>query len=333
MIVDLSTAVCRVRGCGGPASGVCINGLAFDECPNVVPAEEVKYGNIEGGRRPDFVTIGTSSALTIGEADGFMRANGGTLLALVAGPNVGKTTLSSTIYELVRRGRLPGFGFAGSETIHAFEERCFLSRTASMADTPDTVHTPASADVSFLHLGLALDDGRRADLLLSDRSGEHFEEALDQPDSFASFVELVRADAVLLLVDAERLEGNHQAEFARIRKLLLAMSYTGVLLGKIICLVVTKTDKLATNVQRSNVEARAQRLMEEIGRRIPSAQTHLQFTACRATPGHATIGEGVAELMAASMPAVPIRSFKTTLWNPDDGGTALDRLMHGLGID
>lgn len=329
--MDVPTAVCRLPGCGGPSSSVCINGLAFDECPNVRPEAEVEVTSGSSEPAPDVVSTGRSAALSLAEADAFLRSDGGTLLAVIAGPDVGKTTLIATIYELARRGGLQGLGFAGSETIRGLEERCFLSRAASERDEADTQRTPTGVGVVFVHLRLALPGGRRMNLLLSDRSGEHFDDAVDEPGRFGEFVELRRADGILLLLDAERLERSHHAEIANVRKLMLAMSHAELLTGRAIHLVITKADRLDGEARFAVVNQRAQALVDEFGRRFSSVVVRLHFTFCRAAAGSSTFGRGVGELVIANVPAEIPRRFVTKLFSPTGGGgTALDRLMHAV---
>ena len=329
MTVELTNAVCRLPGCGGPASGVCINQLAFDECPDVIAvedAEEVEAPPAAGGQ--ETVSTGRTGVLSIEEADAFLRSQGGLMLAVVAGPDAGKTTLAATIYDLVRRGRLDGFGFAGTETVKGFEERCFDSRVASGQDEASTLRTPRGAPLVFVHLRIAVPDGRHFNFLLSDRSGEHFERALDAPSRFAGFPEISRADAILLLVDSGKLVSGHQAEIAHMRKLILAIAHAGFLSGKAVHLVVTKVDRLRNEAQRTLVEQRAGVIADEVRRRGNDSLVEVHLTACRARRGSSTFGEGIHRLLEANVPAIRERPFATKSWTPGDGGTPLDRLLH-----
>ena len=61
------------------------------------------------------------------EADAFLRMRRAQVIALVGGNDVGKTTLLASLYELAHRDMLRDCRFAGSETLRAFEARCFLS--------------------------------------------------------------------------------------------------------------------------------------------------------------------------------------------------------------
>lgn len=331
-MIDLATAICRLPGCGGPVSGVCINQLPFDECPDVIPAvgadeeeEDEVLPTSEAGS--DLVSTGRTGVFSIAEADAFLRANGGVVLAVVAGPEVGKTTLASAIYELLHRGRLEGFGFAGSETIKGLEERCFDARVASDQEKASTLRTPRAAPLIFVHLRIAVPDGREVDVLLSDRSGEHFDRALNAPAEFEDFKETERADAILLLVDGENLVTNHQVEIARLRKLVMALSQAGHLARKTVHLVLTKADLINGEAQLTLIEQRAKVIAEDIQRRSEGTAVQIHLTACRAKKGQSTFGQGVHGLLKATLPPVITRTFTTTFWHPGSGGTPLDRLM------
>ena len=184
--MDLDAYTCRVPGCKGPRSGVCINGLSFDECPDVIPIEDaVQTEDVRAiaetlPNAGEMVQTGGVSSLDAAACDALLRARGGTVVGVVAGPEVGKTTMIATMYELIHRGRMPAFRFAGSETLRGYEERCHLARMASNGVSSDTPRTPTSAKLSFTHLRLATSSGIK-DVIFSDRSGEHFDNVLASP--------------------------------------------------------------------------------------------------------------------------------------------------------
>jgi energy-coupling factor transporter ATP-binding protein EcfA2 len=126
---------------------------------------------------------------------------------VVAGPvGSGKTTLLTSLYELFQWNRVPEYMFAGSETFPAFEERCYLSRTASEnveAETARTIYDPVP---TYLHLRVAAAKPPRrfTDLLLTDVSGEMFEHARDSTGACKELTFLRRARNFLLLLDSKR---------------------------------------------------------------------------------------------------------------------------------
>lgn len=127
-------------------------------------------------------------------------------LVVVAGPvGCGKTTLLTSLYELFQWGPVSGYSFAGSNTLPAFERRCYLSRTASERLEPDTERTPFG-EVRYLHLRVCPEDfSREIDFLFTDVSGETFERARDSTAECQQLTFLRQADHFLLLLDSEKL--------------------------------------------------------------------------------------------------------------------------------
>lgn len=127
-------------------------------------------------------------------------------LIVVAGPvGCGKTTLLTSLYELFQWGPVAGFWFAASNTLPAFERRCYFSRTASERAEPDTERTPFG-EVRYLHLRVCPEDfSREIDFLFTDVSGETFERARDSTVECQQLTFLKQADHFLLLFDTEKL--------------------------------------------------------------------------------------------------------------------------------
>jgi energy-coupling factor transporter ATP-binding protein EcfA2 len=126
---------------------------------------------------------------------------------VIAGPvGSGKTTLVTSLYELFQWNKVPDYMFAGSDTLPAFEERCYLSRTASEnteADTPRTIYDPVP---TYLHLKTCSAKPPRqfSELLFTDVSGEMFEHAKDSTDACKELTFLRRAHHFVLLLDSKR---------------------------------------------------------------------------------------------------------------------------------
>ena len=83
---------------------------------------------------------------------------------------------------------MSGYAFAWSDTLPAFERRCYLSRIASERSMQDTERTPYG-EVRYLHLRVSGQDLAlgELDLLFTDVSGESSERArdstLDMPEA------------------------------------------------------------------------------------------------------------------------------------------------------
>ena len=88
--MDLDAYTCRVPGCKGPRSGVCINGLSFDECPDVIPIEDaVQTEDVRAiaetlPNAGEMVQTGGVSSLDAAACDALLRARGGTVVGVVA---------------------------------------------------------------------------------------------------------------------------------------------------------------------------------------------------------------------------------------------------------
>jgi hypothetical protein len=131
---------------------------------------------------------------------------------VLAGPtDSGKTTLLTSLYELFQWRRVEGYAFAGSNTLPALEERCYLSRRDSGNVMPHTPRTPYKGPhPEYLHLRVRHTQGLRSfrDFLFTDVSGEMFEHARDSTTECKEMTFLKRANHFLLFLDSAK--GVHQ---------------------------------------------------------------------------------------------------------------------------
>jgi hypothetical protein len=127
---------------------------------------------------------------------------------VLAGPvDSGKTTLLTSLYELFQWRKVEGYAFAGSNTLPAFEERCYLSRRDSGNVLPHTPRTPYKGpDPQYLHLRIRPTAGLRSfrDFLFTDVSGEMFEHARDSTTECKEMTFLKRANHLLLFLDSAK---------------------------------------------------------------------------------------------------------------------------------
>jgi hypothetical protein len=270
--------------------------------------EKEQEGTPEPGEAvPQTVSLPGGRALDAAACDALLRRRGGTVVSFVAAPEVGKTTLIATIYELLHRRRMADFGFAGSETLRAYEERCHLARLSSEAAAADTQRTKMGAGLLFTHLSVVTPLGMR-DVVFADRSGELFERALARPADIGGFVELHRADATILLVDLVQLLNNTHLTISALRRLFIAMDQRGMLEGRKVFLVGTKSD-LAMPTPRSRKAARElTALADELrNRAMGRFPIDAHIIACRARRGSTQIGEGLEPLLSAVLEPLPPR--------------------------
>lgn len=334
---DAARKVCQRPGCGGPESGVCIENFPFEECPHLIVLEDELAGEshavpedeaeAETGTS-DYIATSLGAALDSSQCDAFLRRSKALVVAVVAGPEVGKTTLLSTIYELARRGEIDRVEFAGSETILGFERRCHLSRASSLLSVPDTPRTRVNGP-QFLHLRLLIEE-QYVDLLMADRPGENYTKAIESPVVLGSYEEIARADHVLLLVDGERLVNNPHSTIAGTRRLFRGMLENGLHEEQQVHLVITKVD-LFVDDDLARLQASADDLRREFQGRTGRHLVHLQMTGARARAGTDSFGEGVGTLVRSLVERQEKKSFVGPL--PSEGlavTSMLDQLMRRL---
>jgi hypothetical protein len=223
---------------------------------------------------------------------------------VVAGPVMcGKTTLLTSLYELFQWGKVSDYSFAGSDTLPAFERRCYHSRTASERAVPDTERTPYG-QVRYLHLRIArgsLSEGLM-DFLFTDVSGESFERARDSIEECQHLDFLRQADHFLLLLDSEKLitkERRWQVAHDSMT-LLRSCLDSGMLDGR--CLVnvlFTKYDYFRAAEDEEHADFLGKLIIEfqtEFGKRVG----RLSFSKVAARPTQADdlgFGHGIPELL------------------------------------
>ena len=316
MISAAALGQCSQSGCDAGETGTCIENLRLEDCPHFTASATAVPEGADSVVLPtdeELVPIEGGIAMSIDVADAFLRIRQGTIVALVGGPGVGKTTLIASLYELVRLRRLGEVRFAGCDTIRAFEERCHLSRTASGREQPDTQRTPRKAPPEFLHLKLAAAIGT-IDLLLSDRTGEDYVEMLDAPSSCRDMPELMRCDCISLLVDGAQLTapGRRHIQVTRTRRLWRALAESAVLGSSWVAaqVVLTKLDILQASPEADRAAAAFDSLAADLRRDCPEQIAFSEHRiASRPTAGPLAFGVGLSELVQAWLPEPEQRKY------------------------
>jgi hypothetical protein len=130
----------------------------------------------------------------------------------------GKTTLIASLHDAFLFGPLAGFRFAGSQTLVAFEERCFESRAKSEGVEPQTPRTRYGSGQQYFHLAVQkLDDSdaRTHDILFADMSGEFYERSLHSSSEARQLQDLKRAQYFLVLLDGAKLKNSASRQTVR----------------------------------------------------------------------------------------------------------------------
>jgi len=233
-------------------------------------------------KEKDWVELPHADLLSVEDADELMRWRPANLVAVVGERDAGKTTLVAEIYERFLRAPFAGLMFAGSRTLTGFEKRCYLARLVSGAAAPDTVRTSVRQGLRFFHLGLlSVADGRRHDLLISDRAGESYRAARNDPSKASGFLELSKARTVVFALDGERVANDKIREdtTSSVRNLIRIAAETGAISPSAeVQLVTTKLDLLLREAA-----AHALRAVDDFERRMQDEHAHrfARFTAWR----------------------------------------------------
>ena len=175
-----------------------------------------------------------------------------TTLVVVGGPqSSGKSTLISSIYERLQQGPILGLHFSWSDTLMGFEKVCHEGRDESGRTSPETLHTSISAGKLYYHLRL-FDAGNESqyDLLMSDLSGENYEDTRKFAEACLRLEVLHRADHFVLLLDGERAASlsERHAALDEVITILRALHETGMLNDACnVCVVISKQDLIDEN--------------------------------------------------------------------------------------
>jgi hypothetical protein len=166
-------------------------------------------GNPEGATPPppQPLRLHSGAALKFSEIDRITRRCYTPIVFLSGETASGKTTLLGSIHDAFQFGPFADYMFAGSETLMAFEEKCFEARARSGASQAHTTRTRYEAGQEYLHLRVkAVEPGSpQRDVLFADMSGEFYERAIQSNGELTEFGILRRSDHLVLLLDGKKL--------------------------------------------------------------------------------------------------------------------------------
>ncbi len=134
------------------------------------------------------------------------------LIVLAGAEGSGKTTMLAALYEHFGRGSFAGFDFAGSRSLLGFEKICHANRVVSGGTRPTTERTIPSDEAAYYHFALreSAGDRQRRHVLLSALSGELYRWARNSREECEKLTFLHRANAIVVLVDGEKLASLDQ---------------------------------------------------------------------------------------------------------------------------
>lgn len=247
---DAPNPQCSNPDCKIASGGRCLEGFAErSECPQfgkvllIIPDSTpvVAPPARTGIRLPH------SGALAIGEATDLLSRGPCNVISLVGPFDSGKTSLIAGIYDLLQRGPVGGYAFAGSSTMHSFERACHDSRRESERSEAHMERTERG-EVLFFHIDLVNEerDAKRA-ALFGNRAGEEYTLVQDEIDLAQGYPELKRSDVLTILIDGAKLldAGERHQVRSQARMTLRAFIEVGVVPPwQRLALVLTKLDAI-----------------------------------------------------------------------------------------
>ena len=249
---------CVRADCTVAETGECLLNNDPASCPERAAVDD--GSNVDGPEKEYFPP---SRACTLADARSLMTQGYMQIVGVLGEPDAGKTACLVSLYLLLGRDRLDGFGFADSMTLRGFEEISRGARQWDRTHPPEelTDRTELTGDrsASFLHLRLVRSDGasEAVDLLMSDLPGEWTTEliAKRRVDRLAF---LKRADVIWLVIDGSEFGRPETRQLSR-HRIRLVVARLGTFLSDMkppLIFVVTRRDEGALE-QESLVELRA----------------------------------------------------------------------------
>lgn len=201
------------------------------------------------------VLLRTGAALSLEEASMVMGSSFTRLIIIAGDSDSGKSTLITCLHEKFSRGEYAGYLFAGSRTLPAFEELCHESRMISERNEPDTARTPRSKGMRFLHLLVREPSLVRPSrqILISNISGEVFEDAKDFEGDARALDFVRRADHFVLLLNGARLAdiGSRNTVVTNARMFLRRLLQAQLLgSNSLVDILISKWDLLASSATK-----------------------------------------------------------------------------------
>ncbi|WP_425399277.1 TRAFAC clade GTPase domain-containing protein [Aeoliella sp.] len=164
------------------------------------------------------VALYSGEALTIAESRQITCARETSLVVVAGSPGSGKTTLIASLFHCFQRGPFAGFMFAGSDTCIGLDRRCFLGRTISRGIEPNMERTKVGTEQRLIHFRVRSEDltEEARDVLITDISGEEYEDIRHSMDECRKFALFQRADHIVILVDGARIADSGQKHAAKV---------------------------------------------------------------------------------------------------------------------
>lgn len=294
---------CKTPGCKVSETGKCLEGFPVNECPHAMKVEGVEENALP--LSPEItdheeVAIPLGRVLSLEDATDVLISGPSRVLTIIGPSHSGKTTFSLSVYEAFQRGSFGPWNFAGSLTLPGFELRCHLSRAQSGNTKADTPRSLLGEGLGFLHLNL-FDSSERLNLLISERSGEHYERVANSVEDTKDLFEINRADYLLFFVDGEKLSDDKERHGVKTDMISIVRTLvaTGTITGAHrVAIILTKWDHVVNCLQHERTLVDFKDLIEKLHKLFHPEQDIIDLkiasrSAYINTPNHF----GVVELL------------------------------------
>jgi hypothetical protein len=306
-----STIQCANPACTAGSTGKCLEGLALEACPyygKTTKTEESHEGEVDRAERSRPLSSG--ERLDIAEANSTLRHEISRVVTIVGMVGAGKTSLIASVYDLFQTGSVDGIGFAGSKTLVAFERACHHARLVAGRFSPEEMPRTTLSEPAFFHIKVRPEAREAISILVSDRAGEYYRLAADDPTSATKLIELARADIVTVLVDGGRLLDNGDRHNVKSETELMLQ---GLIDGDVfkpnlsVALVLTKLDEVKVSKDRERAEADFDELYARLKRLFGKNFSKISSFQIAASPRHENLarGHGVPALLRFWVDTVP----------------------------
>lgn len=300
--------------------------------------DEVDIETEEEKEQPDASNLEEKYQTNSGEAldsSDFYRiaARERTKMMMLVGPVAcGKTTMETSIYQLFQRNPVNEYFFAGSKSLHGFEQRSYYTRIQSRGNTPETQRTSLDDTNVFLHLRLWNKKNEEfTNLVLADLSGESFTNSIGQVEELKQkyyFAE--RADFIVGMIDGEKLcdKKKRNSVVMELIELLRTFYDAGVLNKECILQIVISKYDLLKGVD--NPDEILEKVKRQINGCLSEAFSFIEYHKIAAMPintQHTTIGYGLDILLHSWMRKRTYSNFVSN-FEPFEELSEFDRLYY-----
>ena len=157
------------------------------------------------------------------------------ITVLVGFVGFGKTSFVSSFYQsLLQRDNLAGYSFYDSDTLVGLERRSFLRRLNYYNDVAPETKRTVLGEPYLLSFHLNHPDNGDKLVVISDHSGEDYQNYADKKEKIANDILVKNADRIMFFVDSEKLCNTQRLSLmTRYQQLLGNMKKTVCLNAKL----------------------------------------------------------------------------------------------------